>query len=55
LRYPAVRQALEELSGRISMGDMRQMNHAVDAGHQDPADVARAFLARLERERQSKG
>ncbi len=55
LRYPAVRQALEELSGRISMGDMRQMNHAIDAGHQDPADVARAFLARLERERQSKG
>jgi osmoprotectant transport system substrate-binding protein/osmoprotectant transport system permease protein len=55
LRYPEVKAAIEELSGRISMGDMRQMNHAVDAGHEDPAAVARAFLARLERERQSKG
>lgn len=55
LRYPEVRLALEGLSGRISMGDMRQMNRAVDAGHDDPAAVARAFLARLERGRQSKG
>jgi glycine betaine/choline ABC-type transport system substrate-binding protein len=55
LRHPDVRIALEHLSGRISLEDMRQMNHAVDAGHQDPAAVAGAFLARLERERQSKG
>jgi glycine betaine/choline ABC-type transport system substrate-binding protein len=55
LRYPEVRRALEGLSGRISMADMRQMNHAVDAGHEDAAAVARAFLARLERQRQSKG
>jgi len=55
LRYPEVRVALERLSGRVGMGDMRQMNHAVDAGHEDAAAVARAFLARLERDRQSKG
>jgi glycine betaine/choline ABC-type transport system substrate-binding protein len=55
LRYPDVKTVLEGLSGRIRMGDMRQMNHAVDAERQDPAAVARAFLARLERERQSKG
>jgi osmoprotectant transport system permease protein len=55
LRYPDVRLALEGLSGRISIAEMRRMNQAVDAGHEDPATVARAFLARLERERQSKG
>src|SRR5262249_24565308 len=51
LRHPAVRTALEELSGRISMDDMRRMNQAVDAGRQDPAVVAREFLARLERKK----
>ncbi|HET7695877.1 MAG TPA: ABC transporter permease/substrate-binding protein [Vicinamibacterales bacterium] len=55
LRHPAVRAAVERLAGRISMADMRLMNQAVDAGRQDPAAVARAFLARLERDRRSKG
>jgi hypothetical protein len=31
------------------------MNHAVDAEHADPSAVARDFLARLERDRPSKG
>jgi len=39
----------------ITQTMMRSMNQAVDAGRQDPAAVARAFLARLERDRQSKG
>jgi glycine betaine/choline ABC-type transport system substrate-binding protein len=47
LAYPAVREALTSLSGRISIADMRRMNHAVDAGRRDPADVAREFLAAL--------
>jgi osmoprotectant transport system permease protein len=51
LRHPAVRTALEALSGRISMDDMRRMNQAVDADRKDPAAVARDFLARLERKR----
>ena len=55
LRYPAVRQAVESLAGRISVQDMRSMNQAVDADRRDPAAVARDFLARLERERPSKG
>jgi osmoprotectant transport system permease protein len=55
LRHPDVRAALEALSGRITVDDMRRMNEAVDVKRQDPAAVARDFLARLERERQSKG
>jgi osmoprotectant transport system permease protein len=55
LRYPQAREALEKLAGRITIEDMRRMNHAVDAEHADPSAVARDFLARLERERPSKG
>lgn len=55
LRHPAAREALERLAGRITIDDMRRMNHAVDAGRQDPAVVAREFLGQLERTRPSKG
>jgi glycine betaine/choline ABC-type transport system substrate-binding protein len=55
LRHPAAREALERLAGHITIEDMRRMNHAVDAGRQDPAAVAHEFLTRLERSRPSKG
>jgi osmoprotectant transport system permease protein len=55
LRYPKARQALEELGGRITIQDMRRMNHAVDAERQEPSAVARDFLTRLEREHPTKG
>jgi osmoprotectant transport system permease protein len=55
LRHPEVRAALERLAGRISLSDIRRLNHAVDAERQDAAAVARNFLIRLEREQQSKG
>ncbi|MGH9407986.1 MAG: glycine betaine ABC transporter substrate-binding protein [Vicinamibacterales bacterium] len=45
LRHPEVRAALDALGGRITLTDMRRMNYAVDAGRQDPAAVARAFLS----------
>jgi osmoprotectant transport system substrate-binding protein/osmoprotectant transport system permease protein len=45
LRYPGVRRALEGLAGQISADDMQAMNDAVDARHQDPAEVVRRFLA----------
>ena len=45
LAHPDLREALASLSGRITVADMRRMNQAVDAGHRDPADVAREFLA----------
>jgi osmoprotectant transport system permease protein len=47
LAHPALQAALQSLSGRISIGDMRRMNHEVDAGRRDPVDVAREFLGGL--------
>jgi osmoprotectant transport system permease protein len=55
LQHPPMRLALDELAGRITVDDMRRMNQAVDAGRQDPAAVASAFLARLAPQRPSKG
>jgi len=46
LRYPQVRRALERLAGHISAEQMRAMNHAADAGRENPADIARRFLER---------
>jgi osmoprotectant transport system substrate-binding protein len=44
-RFPGLRSALEELSGRISDGEMRRMNAAVDRDHRSVSDVAREFLS----------
>jgi osmoprotectant transport system permease protein len=44
LRYPRVRQALEQLAGRISAEDMQAMNYSVDVLREDPAAVADRFL-----------
>jgi osmoprotectant transport system substrate-binding protein len=46
-RFPDLRAALHELSGRISAVEMRRMNAAVDTEHRSVAEVAREFLARL--------
>jgi osmoprotectant transport system permease protein len=46
LRHPAVGRAVARLTGRISNGDMRAMNAAVDLQHRDVQEVAREFLAR---------
>jgi osmoprotectant transport system permease protein len=54
LRYPAVRDAVASLAGRVSADDMRRMNRAVDAEHRDPVAVAREFLTQLERNGQTK-
>jgi len=45
-RWPQIHSALEALSGKISAGDMRAMNEAVDGEHRDPADVVREFRVR---------
>lgn len=45
-RFPQLRGALAELSGRISDSAMRSMNAAVDLDHRSVSDVAREFLAR---------
>ncbi len=42
-RFPALRGALAELSGKVSAGDIRQMNYAVDGLHREPAAVVSEF------------
>ncbi len=46
LRYPRVRLALEQLSGRISADDMRAMNYAADVEHKDVVQIVKEFLNR---------
>ncbi len=43
-RHPEVKQALDELAGKISDQEMRQLNYAVDGQHQDVKQVVREFL-----------
>jgi len=47
-RFPQVRAALADLAGKLSAADIRRLNYAVDAQHQDAPAVVRAF-------RQSRG
>jgi glycine betaine/choline ABC-type transport system substrate-binding protein len=47
-QLPQLRAALADLAGKLSPADIRRLNYAVDAQHQDAAAVVRAF-------RQSKG
>jgi len=44
MRHPAVREALDELSGKISDEEMRRLNYAVDGERRDLAEVVRQFL-----------
>ena len=43
-RYPGLRAALEELSGKINDNTMRKLNYEVDGKHRRPRDVAAEFL-----------
>jgi osmoprotectant transport system substrate-binding protein len=42
-RFPTLRGALEELAGKVSASDIRQMNYAVDGLHREPAAVVSEF------------
>ena len=44
-RFPELRAALADLGGKLSASDIRKLNYAVDAQHQDAAAVVRAFRA----------
>ena len=46
-KHPEVRDALRQLSGKISGEEMRRMNYAVDGDHRDVKDVVRDFLNKL--------
>lgn len=43
VRVPGLRAALEDLAGKVSASDIRKINYAVDAGHEDAAAVVRKF------------
>jgi glycine betaine/choline ABC-type transport system substrate-binding protein len=47
VKLPAVRPALDELSGKLSIDKMRKLNAQVDLGHLQPKDVAASFLKEL--------
>jgi osmoprotectant transport system substrate-binding protein len=42
-RFPQLRAALADLAGKLSAVDIRRLNYAVDAQHQDAPAVVRAF------------
>jgi osmoprotectant transport system substrate-binding protein len=44
-RYPQVRSALDRLSGKIYVEDMRGLNYAVDGEKKDATQVVSRFLA----------
>ena len=41
--HPQIKQALDELTGKISDNDMRQLNYAVDGQHRDVKEVVSEF------------
>jgi osmoprotectant transport system substrate-binding protein len=43
-KHPEVKQALDELSGKITDDDMRQLNYEVDGQHRSVTNVVREFL-----------
>lgn len=44
--HPEIRHALDQLSGKISDSEMRELNYAVDGKKQDVKQVVREFLRR---------
>ena len=47
-KYPKLREALEELGGKIDTEQMRRMNYLVDIEKRSPGEVVREFLKDLE-------
>ncbi|MCI0416801.1 ABC transporter substrate-binding protein [bacterium] len=45
-RFPGLREALNQLGGKITEKEMRQMNYAVDVEHRDVKQVVADFLKR---------
>jgi osmoprotectant transport system substrate-binding protein len=43
VQFPQLRAALADLAAKLSAADIRRLNYAVDAQHQDAAAVVRAF------------
>ena len=47
-RFPGLRAALEQLSGKFTNDAMRRLNYAVDGEHRPVAEVAAGFLKTIE-------
>ncbi|GAC1656739.1 MAG: hypothetical protein NVS9B12_08560 [Vulcanimicrobiaceae bacterium] len=45
-KFPKIAQTLDALAPRITDAAIRAMNQQVDGAHQEPADVAKAFLTK---------
>jgi osmoprotectant transport system substrate-binding protein len=45
--HPALRAALDQLSGKLSAAAMRDLNHQVDGKHRPVSEVAREWLATI--------
>jgi glycine betaine/choline ABC-type transport system substrate-binding protein len=45
-RHPEVKEAIDQLAGKITDDDMRQLNYAVDGQHRDAKEVVKEFLGR---------
>jgi len=43
-RHPEVKNALDQLAGKVSDDEMRRLNYAVDGQHRDVKEVVREFL-----------
>ncbi len=43
-RHPEIREALNQLGGKISDADIRRLNYSVDGEHRDVVEVVREFL-----------
>jgi len=44
VEHPEIRSALDELAGKISNSEMRELNYAADGKKQDPKEVVKQFL-----------
>jgi osmoprotectant transport system substrate-binding protein len=43
-KHPEVKQILDELTGKITEEDMRQLNYAIDGQHRNVTEIVREFL-----------
>jgi glycine betaine/choline ABC-type transport system substrate-binding protein len=43
-KHAEVKQILDELTGKITEEDMRQLNYAIDGQHRNVTEIVREFL-----------
>jgi glycine betaine/choline ABC-type transport system substrate-binding protein len=43
-KHPEVKQIVDELTGKITEEDMRQLNYAIDGQHRNVTEIVSEFL-----------